>query len=363
MNRNLFRLLFLTGLLCHAVVASVSAAVKWKDALRQPEAWYSTEEASSLAATVVRYQTPSGGWPKNTDFAKPPSASFLARAAKGSIAATIDNGGTTTPLHLLARVVSARGDAAPEELRAAFFRGFDYLLAAQYENGGWPQFFPLKKGYYTHITYNDNAMVNVLEFLRDTARGDSRFAFVDADRRTRAASAVSKGIDCILRTQVRRNGQSAAWCAQHDEKTFEPAWARKYEPPSLSGSESVGIVRFLMSIETPSPEIIAAIEGSVAWFQKVRLTGLRVERIAPGAKADRRVVSDPSASPLWARFYEIDSDRPLFLDRDSVPHYDYSEITAERRGGYAYYGSWPAELLAKDYPRWRQRLKLDTSRT
>lgn len=363
MSPSPVRLLFHATLLGLAFISSAAAAVGWKESLRQPDAWYATDEAGALAATVARYQTPSGGWPKNTDFSKPPSASFLARAAKGSVEATIDNGGTTTPLNLLARVVSARGDAAPAELRGAFFRGFDYLLDSQYESGGWPQFFPLKKGYYTHITYNDNAMVNVLELLRDASRGDARFAFVDADRRARAASAVARGIECILRTQVRQNDRLTAWCAQHDEKTFAPAWARKYEPPSLSGSESVGIVRFLMAVEKPSPEIIAAVEGAVAWLQKVRLDGMRVERIAPGAKADRRVVPDPSAPPLWARFYELETDRPLFLDRDSVPHYDYTEITPERRGGYAYYGSWPANLLAKDYPRWRQRMNLDTTRS
>lgn len=362
MLRSLVRTIAHAALLGLALISSASAAVRWKEALRQPDAWYAADEAEQLAANVVRYQTPPGGWPKNTDFSKPPSASFLARSAKGSVEATIDNGGTTTPLHLLARVLSARGDAAPPDLRAAFFRGFDYLLASQYENGGWPQYFPLKKGYYTHITYNDNAMVNVLSLLRDAARGEPRFAFVDADRRARAAGAVAKGIDCILRTQAKRDGRLTAWCAQHDEKTLAPAWARKYEPPSLSGSESVGIVRFLMEIENPSPEIIASIEGAVAWFEKARLEGLRVERVAPGAKADRRVVRDPSAPPIWARFYELETDRPLFLDRDSVPHYDYAEITAERRGGYAYYGSWPAELLAKDYPRWRQRLKPDPVR-
>ena len=61
---------------------------------------------------------------------------------------------------------------------------------------------------------------------------------------------------------------------------------------------------------------------------------------------------------MWARFYELGTDRPVFLDRDSVPHYDYSEITRERRSGYGYYGNWAASLLAKDYPAWRQRLGL-----
>lgn len=369
MLTRLLRIVLLVGALALglglAAVPHARAAVSWNAALRQPEAWYATREARALATTVIRYQTDSGGWPKNTDFSKPPTEKFLTAAAKGATPATIDNGATTTPLQLLARVISSTpADVSPAAadtaIRAAFERGFDYLLTAQYENGGWPQFFPLREGYYTRITYNDHAMVNVLTLLRDASRGEPPYAFLDPARRVRAAAAVTKGIDCILRTQVKQNGALTAWCAQHDENTLEPAWARKYEPPSLSGSESVGIVRFLMAVEKPSPEIIAAVEGAAAWFEKVKLTGIRLEKIRDDAgKSDRRVApADADAPPLWARFYELGTDRPLFLDRDSVPHYDYSEITQERRNGYGYYGGWAATLLAKDYPRWRQSLGL-----
>ena len=54
-------------------------------------------------------------------------------------------------------------------------------------------------------------------------------------RADRQAAAVARGIDIILRTQVRQNGELTAWCAQHDQETLEPAWARAFEPPSLSG--------------------------------------------------------------------------------------------------------------------------------
>lgn len=342
-----------------ALASAAQAAVAWKDALRRPESWYSTAEARTLGSNVALYQHESGGWPKNTDFSKPPTANQLAQIRRGANAPTIDNGGTTTPLLLLARIITSNTPESALQARAAFARGFDYLLGAQYENGGWPQFFPLREGYYTHVTYNDNAMVNVLTLLRDASRGEPPHAFIDEARRKRAAAAVAKGVECILRTQVKQKGVLTAWCAQHDEKTLEPAWARKYEPPSLSGSESVGIVRFLMTVEKPSPEIIAAVEGAAAWFEKVKLTGIRVEKVRDSAgKTDRRVAADDDAPPMWARFYELGTDRPVFLDRDSVPHYDYSEITRERRSGYGYYGDWAASLLAKDYPAWRQRLGL-----
>jgi PelA/Pel-15E family pectate lyase len=247
------------------------------------------------------------------------------------------------------------GRTGDPRYRASVERGADYLLAAQYPNGGWPQYFPLRDGYFSRITYNDDAMVNVLELVRDVRDGRMPFAFVDGARRDRAADAVTRGIDVILRTQVVQDGRLTAWCAQHDETTLEPAWGRSYEPPSLSGNESVGIVRFLMSIESPTPDIVAAIDAAVVWLRRVAIDGLRVEefRDAHGNR-DRRVVDDPAAPPIWARFYDLGTSRPVFMGRDSVPRAALADIEQERRIGYAYYGTWPARLLAEEYPRWRE---------
>jgi len=324
--------------------------------LQQPQEWYASPQARAIADTVLLYQSPVGAWPKNTDLARPrPAAMSAAEAAADPNGNTIDNDGTTLPMEFLARMVLPTGDA---RYRTAFERGVDYLLAAQYPNGGWPQFFPLRDGYYSRITYNDNAMIRVLTLLRDVAAGTPHYAFVDAGRRARAGAAVGRGLDVILRTQLKQGGALTAWCAQYDERTLEPAWARNYEPPTLSGSESVGIIRFLMAVDQPTPAIAAAIEGAVAWLRAVAIPGLRYEEItvADGTR-DRRVVADPSAPPLWARFYDLGTNRPIFTGRDKVIRSALSEIEQERRSGYAYYGTWPAPLLGTDYPRWRARLK------
>ena len=329
-------------------ISPVASRVPWGDEiLHQPREWYGSGEARKAADSVIQHQSPHGGWPKNTDLLTPPSSSHaLGRP-------TIDNHATTTPMRFLALVVDGTGDA---RYRQSFERGMDYLLDAQYPNGGWPQYFPLREGYYSRITYNDNAMVNVLTLLRDASRRDAPYRFVDQARRERADAAVRRGIDVILRSQIKQGGQLTAWCAQHDERTLEPAWARSYEPPSLSGGESVGVVRFLMSVEKPTPEIVAAIEGAVRWLQSVAISGIRVHQIPrPDGRVERVLVEDPDAPALWARFYELDTHRPLYLDRDSVFRYDFSEIGAERRSGYRYHGTWAATLLDKDYPRWRAR--------
>jgi PelA/Pel-15E family pectate lyase len=127
---------------------------------------------------------------------------------------------------------------------------------------------------------------------------------------------------------------------------------------SLSGAESVGVVELLMSVDRPSTEVVQAVEGAVAWFEAAKLTGIR-QTVVDDPKAPRGrnkvVVADPSAPPLWARFYEIGTNKTLFADRDGEPKYALADIGYERRNGYAWYGTWPAKLLAGSYPAWKKR--------
>jgi PelA/Pel-15E family pectate lyase len=340
-----------------------AAVVEWRKVSQQPAAWFATAEARAVADSVLLYQYPSGGWPKNIDMARPLNAGEKADLAERSHDdATIDNGATHTQIRFLARMAGLTGG---ERYRAAVLLGLDYLLEAQYPNGGWPQFFPLRKGYYTHITFNDDAMIKVLEVLRDAAAAREEFSWVDEPRRARATDAVRRGVDCILRCQIVIDGVKTAWCAQHDEVTFAPAPARKYEHASLTGFESVGIVRFLMSLDRPTPEVIQAIAAAVAWLDHAKITGVRIEN--PPAPTlphghDRVVVADPAAPPIWARFYELrsmnEAARPIFSGRDGVIRFNLSEIEAERRGGYRWYIDEPLRLLEKDYPRWRAKHKI-----
>jgi PelA/Pel-15E family pectate lyase len=170
--------------------------------------------------------------------------------------------------------------------------------------------------------------------------------------------AFEKGVQCILDCQIRVDGRLTAWCAQHDEKTLKPASARTYELASLSGAESVEIVGLLMSIEKPSPRVIEAVEAAVAWFEAAKLKGIRVE-IRPDPRSpsgtDKIVAQDTAAPPMWARFYEIGTNRPIFCDRDGVPKHNLADIGYERRNGYSWLGYYAQDLLAKDYPAWRSR--------
>lgn len=350
------------GVLLLAAVLPAAGAQKPKwggDYLRQKTEWYAGPEALALADVLLACQRDNGGWGKNVDYANVTADDVkAAQADRANPEATIDNGATHTEIRYLAKVWQA---AKLERCKEGALRGIELLLKTQYPNGGWPQFVAGRtKGYWLHVTFNDGAMVGVLSLLDDIARKRPEFAFVDEERRQKCEQAVAKGVECILKCQVVVAGKRTAWCAQHDEKTLKPAKARAYELPSLSGAESVGILRFLMSIEKPGPEVVEAVRAAAAWFQKAKITGIRVEKVA-GAQyengGDRVVVKDAKAPPLWARFYEIETGRPFFCSRDGIRRYTLAEISHERRNGYAWYGDWPAELLAKEYPAWEARFQ------
>jgi PelA/Pel-15E family pectate lyase len=140
---------------------------------------------------------------------------------------------------------------------------------------------------------------------------------------------------------------------------LSPAPARTFELASLSGAESAGIVRLLMSLEKPTPDVIRSVDAAVAWFESAKISGIKVEQVedknAPKG-TEKIVVKDVSAKPMWARFYEIESNKPIFSGRDGVKKYSLAEIEYERRNGYAWLGYWPETLLVKDYPAWKAKL-------
>jgi len=315
--------------------------------LKNSDKWFETEQAEQVAKNILTYQSPGGGFQKNIDTTSKPY-----RGDPQKLQPTFDNGATVDELRFLARYFKATKD---EMAKDGFLKGFDYIIKAQYPNGGFPQSYPPGNGYPRFITFNDTAMVRLLIFLRETTQSQY-YDFLDKERKAKAKTTFDLGIDCILKCQIKVNGKLTAWCAQHDEKTFEPRGARKFELPSLSGAESADIVLLLMSINNPGQEIIDSVESAVEWFESAKIKGIRVsekEDVKNGK--DKVVVNDPNAPPIWARFYEIGTNKPIFADRNGIKKYSLSEIGYERRNGYAWYGYWPQKLLT-EYPRWEKRI-------
>ncbi len=350
-------IIFLVAVIVYPLsIGGRESTISWDDCLKQMEQWYESEEAIRIADNLCLYQRNAGGWPKNTDFARPLNTTDqekLLRKKSDKRSCTIDNGATYTPMRYLAKVYNQTED---EKYKKHFLDGFDFLLDNQYKNGGWPQY-PYGSGYSLHITFNDNAMIGVMKLLRDIVMEEPPFQFIDANRQQQARKAIDKGIECILTCQVVVDGKPTAWCAQHDENTLKPAPARSYEKISLSGSESVGIILFLMEIAKPSVEVIKAVDSAVKWFNKVKIEGIKVVRKpAPDTPKgyDKHVVQDPNASPIWARFYQIGTNKPIFCGRDGIIKDKLSEIEYERRNGYSWYTHSPERLFDK-YEQWRRK--------
>jgi PelA/Pel-15E family pectate lyase len=330
-------------------LAQRTSASKFFD--RPPE-WFAGEEARAIAGNILSHQSSAGGWPKNTDTV---TARFAGDPAR--IESSFDNSATTDELRFLARVITATGDRPATD---AFLRGLDYILSARLPVGGWPQRSPPPHDYGRYITFNDGCTVRLMFFCREVARDDALYGFVDPARRQAAREAWEAGIEMILRAQIRVDGTLTAWCAQHDPNDFTPRPGRSFEPASISGCETIGIVRALMSVESPKPEVVQAVDAAVAWLESVKIEGIRVEdRPQEGTPRgyERFVVNDPDAPPMWARFYEIGTNRPIFCDRDGIVRYDLADIGVERRTGYQWLKYWPKNLLESEYPRWKANLR------
>lgn len=333
-----YRITLLAALLVFGVRDLLSARVS--DYFARPPEWFRTDEGRNLTRNILSWQASTGSWPKNTDTTRP------CDLAPEKLQGTFDNGATTGELRYLARAIKAADDS---RCREAFLKGVDHILRAQYPTGGWPQYYPPGKQYHRHITFNDNSMVRLMQFLVDVSKS-GEFSFVDQPRREAARKAVDRGIECILKCQVRVKGELTVWCAQHDEITLEPRPARTFELVSLSGAESAGILDFLMTVEKPGPALIRAVDAGVKWFESARISGIRQTNI----NGDKKVMADQAAPPLWARFYEIETNRPIFSGRDGIRKYSLAEIEAERRNGYAWYGNWGRDLPAK-HKQWKIR--------
>ena len=329
------------ALLLASALPSRAARADFTKLCANNDAWFQSSVGLTAVSNVLSWQSAQGSWPKNQDTTRD-----LSQEDPGKIAGTFDNGATTGELRFLARAFAATGN---NRCRAAVLKGLDHILAAQYPTGGWPQYYPPGKQYHRHITFNDGSMVRLLQFLRDVERS-AQFDLVDAPRRKAAHAAFERGIECILKCQVVMAGKPTVWCAQHDELDLSPRPGRAYELVSLSGAESADILALLMSLERPSPAVGRAIEGGAMWFETAKLTGIRVVKV----NGDRTVVKDPTARPLWARFYEIGTNRPIFCGRDGVKRATLAEIEPERRNGYAWYGNW-GESVAQEFAAWKRR--------
>jgi PelA/Pel-15E family pectate lyase len=305
-------------------------------------AWFAGAEGQKVTAAVLSFQTPSGGWSKHVDLRgrpRKPGESFYSETDGWQYIATLDNDSTTDQIRYLAAAFAATGDA---KVRAAFARGMEYLFTAQFPNGCWPQVYPLQGGYHDAVTFNDDAIVNVMRLLDDVA-APGRIKAATPEQAHRAAAAATRGQACIIASQVSEGSVRAIWSQQADPLTLEPVPARRYELAGLAGREGASVASYLMSFTAPSPDVVEAVHAAVAWFQAHAIADHDYD-----VKNGLRKVA--GGGPIWARLVEVGTGKPIFSNRDGIKHYSWSELT-DRRFGYTWYCREPAEVLA-GYPAW-----------
>lgn len=317
---------------------------------------YDPGQFREIADNIVAYQNEDGGWPKNIDMLAKLDPDSVKQALKPfRRASTLDNSNIYTQAEYLSNVWVLTQDTT---YSGSARRAFEYILSAQYPNGGW-------RGWDVDaVTFNDGVMEGVMDTWLDVLEGNPIYAWVDDGLRARIRKSFDRAVGTVLACQYVRNGVKTAWPQQSDHETLQPCQARSYEFPSLSASESAGIVMLLMRIRHPSPEVVEAVKTAATWFDGSKITGKKIVTVSvpeglaenPKIKKDRMLVDDPEASPIWARFYELDTNRPFMSTREGKIVYDLCEVPAERRTGYAWYGGWGNKVLRK-YPVWLRRIE------
>jgi PelA/Pel-15E family pectate lyase len=344
----------------HALRASSGG--DFKMSAKAGDAWFAGTEAEQLADAVLSYQTPTGGWSKHTGYSRGlrlPGMQWTSQNEPGQkphYVATFDNGSTTAEMYFLANMWHA---TKREDCKAGFIKGLKFILAAQYPNGGWPQVYPLEGDYHDDITFNDDAMTHVLELLQGIKNNEPEFAFLNDSLRQQAVEALAAGILCVLKIQIVQNGAKTAWCSQYDALTLQPASARKMEPATLSGLESAQLLKFLMTITNPAPEIVAGIESGLKWLEAVKITGMARTNV------NGKTSYEPNAASTevyWARFYDLKTNKPLFPGRDGVIYDTFAAMTAKNKLGYDYYSTQPGSIVTNGQKKWRKMLAGQTKK-
>jgi PelA/Pel-15E family pectate lyase len=326
--------------------------------LNRDGAWYGGAEAKAIAANILSFQTPAGGWSKNQNRADPPRVrgqSYLegGEGDSWSYIGTFDNDATQTELAFLARVQAQYPGPEGEVYRAAFLKGVRYILTAQYPNGAFPQVYPLMGGYHDALTFNDNGFAHQATFLREIAARKGDYAFVPADLAAEAGRAADKAMAVLLKSQVVVDGKKTVWGQQHDPITLQPVGARNYEMRSLAAAESAGLLIFLMQQDNPTKEMQEAVHAGIAWLKDHAITGYEWTTRDPAV--GRMLYAKEGAGPLWSRFYSIETGKPIFGERDQRVFDDVADVGSGRRNGYSWYNSTPRSAIEMYDKTWKAK--------
>jgi hypothetical protein len=315
------------------------------------------EAAQAAAMALVRGQLESGGWDYRIDFDPRQMARSYRRADVGTVApaeaqkrrntSTFDDDNTQSAIRFLMAFVQAAGqrdDVQLREIREAMEYALRKMAEAQYPNGAWPQRYAApadparhpvrparipeqyprehpKTSYAGHYTLNDHTQRDCILTMLDAWRRFGRPEHLACARR---------GGDFLILAQL--PAPQSSWAQQYNT-AMEPAWARAFEPPAVCSAESVGVIRTLIElyVETGDEKYLAPIPPAIDWFRR--------SEIRPG---------------VWARLYELGTNRPIYGDRDGLIHYTLEELSEERRTGYSWQAGYGVQAVIAQYEQLRR---------
>lgn len=299
------------------------------------------DAAFAAARALVRGQLDSGGWDYKVEFdprqrnrwayRSDPTPKEEDQSARRNTT-TYDDDNTQSALRFLLAFLEVATNRPPEQLapvREALDYGLGKMIEAQYPNGAWPQRWDgaphdperhrpraaripdewprrwERTDYGEYYTLNDRAQLDCIDTLREAYRRLGERRYLDAARR---------GGEFLIRAQLPE--PQPAWAQQYNFN-MEPAWARAFEPPAISASESAATMRTLVDlyVDTGDANYLTPIPPFLDWLRRSALGPNR-----------------------WARLYELGSNRPIYGDRDGLIHYTLAEISEERQSGYAWQG-------------------------
>lgn len=273
---------------------------------------------TTAADTIAALQNEDGGFavlPDNFEMAQ-------TGASLGSLkgASSIENGATTAELKYLAKYIT---ENKPEDSKYqdAFIKGIKFLLSTQLDNGGWTMQPNGGSGFNGNIEVGNSAMTEVLTLLSDIAvLNNQNYVFARKAMNVDAIkSAVEKGNDFIVASQISNNNKKAGWASQYD-KAGKVTMGRTYERASVSSYTTKAVVDYLMTIHNPSQAVKDAVESAYSWLKDVKIADKEQEVVKDTSMNNGFDVYFVDGNGTWASNYVYDeandSYRPLYSDVD-----------------------------------------------
>lgn len=360
---------------------------------------------ASLNVVDPKYQNDDGGWGKTNTQYDLLSDTFTTLCNHAY--STFDNGSTHGHLRFLSRIlriakenptIFAGYETQLATIEKGFWKAVKYVINAQNSMGGWPQYYPYGVGYFKNITFNDNAMPDVMDvvFALTNESGLTDSTNCDDFKWAREAIAAQKNSDLVslnisntalqkcwdnalkftLSAQVNVSGVLTGWSQQYDNVTGKPIGGRAFELPSISPDESYTVVSVLTNIKNPSAEIKTAIKSYVDWINSVGFTGYSYYTINDRTRElakDKLLVKDGSTTKLFGRFYGLDTTGAyyglnvadkltsslyyeIFSGRDGIAKFSMNDGMSERRSNYQFAGGGKDTKASALYDSWLSKL-------